>query len=243
MMKREKLPRGIRRRENALVVTFALADGTIKRRSLGMVSVGYAIEQRGIFKRQVREGTYEKRAPRAKETVFTVGDHLWPAYLLDYRNRGGKDAGRLEIAWNHLKPKFEKMRVEEVTTNSISEYIAMRRAAGVQNGTINRETAALRAAFNHGTRVTPPMVERIPAFPVRLPEAPPRKGFIGDKQYAVLAANAKEPWLRALVACAYNFGFRKGELLNLRVGQVDLLEKWIELREGETKNGEARKVH
>lgn len=56
----------------------------------------------------------------------------------------------------------------------------------------------------------------------------------------MLAANAKDLWLRALVACAYSFGFRKGELLNLHVRQVDLLDGWIEL--GTTKNNEARKV-
>jgi len=62
------------------------------------------------------------------------------------------------------------------------------------------------------------------------------------KEYALLAANARELWLRALISCAYNFGFRKSELLNLRLAQVDLLGKWIELRGGETKNGRGRKL-
>jgi integrase len=61
------------------------------------------------------------------------------------------------------------------------------------------------------------MVERIPAFPARLRESAPRKGFVTDKEYARLAANSKELWLRGLIACAYAFGFRKGELLNLRM--------------------------
>ena len=39
-----KLPRGIHRRGNSLVVSFALADGAIERRSLGLVSTGYAQE-------------------------------------------------------------------------------------------------------------------------------------------------------------------------------------------------------
>jgi integrase len=70
--------------------------------------------------------------------------------------------------------------------------------------------------------------------------------------YAVLAKNAKPLWLRTLIACAYSFGFRKGELLagssaadakGLRVRQVDLIGRKIELEEGTTKNGEGRKVH
>jgi integrase len=149
---------------------------------------------------------------------------------------------RFQIESGFLKPKFENMGIEDVTTDSVNQYIETHRAQGVQNATINRETATLRAMFHHGTRVTPPMVDRMPAFPARLKESAPRKGFITDVKYAELKNNAKPLWLRTLIACAYTFGFRKGELLNLRVRQVGLLDRWLELEEGSTKNGEARKV-
>lgn len=245
MRTKEKLPRGIRRRGNSLVVSFALADGTIERRGLGMVSVSFAVEQLGIFKRQVRENCYQPKRPRVLEVKvvhYTVND-LKTAYLVDYENRGGKDSGRLEIAWNHLKAMFGTKRVEDVTTNDVNQYIQTRRADGVENGTINRETALLRAMFNLATKVTPPMVDRVPAFPARLKESAPRKGFVTDAEYAELAKNVKDLWLRTLIACAYTFGFRKGELLDLHLRQVDLLDRWIELEEGTTKNDEARKVH
>lgn len=58
----------------------------------------------------------------------------------------------------------------------------------------------------------------------------------------MLAANAKSLWLRSLIACAFAFGFRRGELLGLRVRQIDLLDRWIELEQGTTKNDEGRKV-
>jgi integrase len=122
----------------------------------------------------------------------------------------------------------------------VNAYIASRRGQGVGPGTINRETSLLRSMYHHGTRATPPMVERIPAFPVKLKEPPARKNFVTDVEYAVLAANARELWLRALIATAYATGARKSELLNLRVNQVD--GKWIELPDGSTKNGEARKI-
>jgi integrase len=236
------LPRGIRRRGDSLVVSFALADGTIERRSLGMASVSYAVEERAKFQRQAREGCYQKKQPAPPKPVsFTVND-LWTAYLVDYENRGGKDSGRLEIAWARLKPMFETKRVEDVTTNDVNQYIKARRTDGVENGTINRETALLRAMFNLATKVTPPMVDRVPAFPARLKEPAPRKGFVTDAEYAKLAKNAKDLWLRTLIACAYTFGFRKGELLDLHVRQVDLLGRWIELEEGTTKNDEARLI-
>ncbi|HLW80627.1 MAG TPA: site-specific integrase [Candidatus Acidoferrales bacterium] len=112
--------------------------------------------------------------------------------------------------------------------------------------TINRELSALSAALYHAAKMTgeggKPLLAHVPIFPAKLPEAPPRKGFIGDAEYALLAAKANQPWLRALLACAYSFGFRKGELLGLRVSQVDLFSGWIELYGEETKNGEPRRI-
>jgi integrase len=251
MRKKNKLPRGIRRRGTSLVVSFALSDGKIERRSLGPVDLKWAITQRGLYQRQVREGTYQKRQLRPELTKkIRVADLLEP-YLRKYRNKGGKDDSRLMIGWNHLKPMFAVVPLDEVTTDLIERYIESRREPGMdkdkkawlrRNGTINREVAVLRAMFHHGTKVTPRLVHHLPAFPERLEESPARKGFIIEKQYRVLAANATQLWLRALIACAYSFGFRKGELLNLHVRQVDLLGRWIELEEGTTKNNEARKV-
>jgi integrase len=47
---------------------------------------------------------------------------------------------------------------------------------------------------------------------------------------------------RTLLALGYTYGLRKAELLNIRVGQVDLLARSIRLNPGETKNGEGRTV-
>lgn len=61
-------------------------------------------------------------------------------------------------------------------------------------------------------------------------------------QYRTLCEHCTEPWLRALLVVAYTFGFRKGELLGLRVRQVSLAERTITLEAGNTKNGDARFV-
>lgn len=49
-------------------------------------------------------------------------------------------------------------------------------------------------------------------------------------------------WLRALLTTAYSFAFRKGELLSLRVRQLDLANGTIRLKAGTTKNGEGRVI-
>jgi len=110
----------------------------------------------------------------------------------------------------------------------LEKYIEERREgvdhgeATQRNGTINRELAVLKAMFNHGSRLDPPLVSRVPRFPKRLRESDPRSGWLDDAQYEGLQENAKYVWLRGLLAIAYNFGFRKAELLGLKVRQVNL---------------------
>jgi integrase len=86
-------------------------------------------------------------------------------------------------------------------------------------------------------------VTGIPAFP-RLKEPEARQGFLSDAEYERLAAATAEEglWLRALLAVGCNFGWRKSEVLNLRVNQVDILQRVIRLDPGTTKNSEGRAV-
>jgi len=62
---------------------------------------------------------------------------------------------------------------------------------------------------------------RVPAFP-HLHEDNIRKGFIEDNDYQKLAGASPDLWLRALLEVARTYGWRKRELLNMRVSQVDL---------------------
>jgi integrase len=106
----------------------------------------------------------------------------------------------------------------------------------------NHELTVLKAMFNHGAKADPPKVFRVPRFPPRLREPNPRSGFVNDERYATLQVKAKYAWLRAVLAVAYNFGFRKGELLGLRVSQIDLKARTIHLLPGTTKNDKGRAV-
>ena len=59
---------------------------------------------------------------------------------------------------------------------------------------------------------------------------------------AELVAHCPDLWLRALLETAYHYGWRVSELLNLRVGQIDLVSRTIRLEPGTTKNQEGREV-
>jgi integrase len=239
-MKKQKLPRGLTVRGNSIIATFALCDGAIARRAVGVAGVTSTQEcqrRRLEFVRQVDLGTYESPKPRPERVKEVTCANLWDAYKRDCQNRE-KRVDRLETAWRHLELPFGQKAAAAVRTGDLVEYTAERRAAKITNGTINRELAVLKAAFRYGARSE--MISRIPMFPRRLKEARPRQGFVEDKQYKVLAANARDLWLRTFLALGYNFGLRKGELLALRVRDVDLLDGRLTVET--SKNGEGRRI-
>ena len=172
---------------------------------------------------------------------ITVAD-LYEALIADYE-RNDRDTTPWVISrWNsRLKPVFGHLRAAQVTTAQLNKYIDDQREAGWENATINRDMMALRTAFSLGHNSTPRKVHEIPVFPPRLKENV-RSGFLEETEYSVLCSHAHELWLRGLLAVAYRFGFRKEELLDLRVWQVNLLDRTIRLNRGETKNDEPREV-
>jgi integrase len=64
---------------------------------------------------------------------------------------------------------------------------------------------------------------------------------VEQAQYAALVKQCSDLYLRAMLALAYSFGFRKAELLTLKVSDVDLLAGTVRLRT--SKNGEPRQVN
>jgi integrase len=155
-----------------------------------------------------------------------------------------KAAADAKTRWDlHLKPFFGHLRAIQVGTERLSRYIVERQDAGAANATINRELACLKRMLNLGAQASPPKVVRVPKFP-RLAERNVRTGFVEDSDYNKLAdaCSSVGVWLRALFETAYNYGWRIGELQNLKVRQVDVLSSTIRLNSGETKNDDGRMV-
>ncbi|MGA7471133.1 MAG: site-specific integrase, partial [Candidatus Sulfotelmatobacter sp.] len=71
-----------------------------------------------------------------------------------------------------------------------------------------------------------------------------RTGFLESKQHDNLAAECAKVglWMRAIFEVGVTYGWRHGELLGLRVSQVNLLAGTIRLEPGTTKNKEGRQV-
>jgi integrase len=208
--------------------------------------------------RRIREATGQTSKRKAQdlltERLGAVARGEWTAprkparveelyrFLEDYtkvnRPRGLRE---LTWRWGHLSAVYGHVFASNVTSESLTRYARQRQEEGAANATINREFATLRRMFNLARRSSPPRVRDVPHFPM-LKEDNVRRGFVEDADFDRLAAAATEPWLRTFLELAFTYGWRRGELLGLRVRQLNFAARTIRLDAGTTKNGEGREV-
>jgi integrase len=202
-------------------------------------STEYAVAEK-LLKRRLAEVETKTFVPRGNVRV----DELVEDVLSDYKEQQLKSIESVRDRWRlHLFPFFRNRKASDVTTDLVRRYIKLRTEQSAKPGTINRELSILRRAFNLALESTPPKMKVVPYIPM-LKENNRRTGFLRDEEHSKLAAEcAKEGlWLRAILAVAYNYAWRRGELLGLRVRNVDLYARTIRLDVGTTKNGEGRLV-
>jgi integrase len=185
---------------------------------------------------EIDKNEYIERRGRAAKV-----EDLYTALKEHNQNNRKSSIGELDRRWKHLNPTFGSAKAAEVTTDDIRHYIRGRQEQKAADATINRELATLRRMFRLAMQSTPPKVSRVPHMPM-LKENNVRRGFVEDADFAKLAANANELWLRLFLELAFTYGWRKGELLGLRVRQVNLKNLTIRLDPGTTKNYEGREV-
>jgi integrase len=160
----------------------------------------------------------------------------------DYRINELRSLDDIKARWRlHLKPFLGSLLAVQLDSRQLESYVDSRREKQASNATINRELACLKRMFLLAYQASPPRVPSVPHFP-HLQENNVRQGFITPEQFARLVARCPDLWLRAMLETAYNYGWRVSELLNLRVGQLDLVSRTIRLEPGTTKNREGREV-
>jgi integrase len=124
------------------------------------------------------------------------------------------------------------------TTADVRAYIEKRQAAGFQNGSINRELAALKRMFRLAGQGD--HLFRVPHIPM-LKEADPRAGFFEADQFRAVLGHLPAH-LRLIARFAYETGWRREEVLHLEWRRVDLARGTATLDPGTTKNREGRVV-
>jgi hypothetical protein len=86
---------------------------------------------------------------REKVTFTELAEDL----KTDYRIQGRKSLERLENSITHLEEVFSNMRAMEINTAGVKRFIDHRQGEGAQNGTINRELAALSKMLTLGQSI------------------------------------------------------------------------------------------
>lgn len=146
------------------------------------------------------------------------------------------------------------LKMTAITSAEVAKW-RDRRLKEVTGGTVNREIDVLSAVFNHARREWDIHVEN-PIQSIKRPvKARSRDRRLSqDEERYLLAAltggerqqdgtfskGARNPWLLPLVRLALESAMRRGELLSLQWGNVDLKRRTAHLPD--TKNGDARTV-
>jgi len=163
------------------------------------------------------------------------------AHLLEYNRVNGK-ATRV-ASWNlHLAPYFGRTLATRITADMLLTYRRQRQQAGAAVGTVNRELGVLRRVLRVAYQDN--LLIRVPHITMP-PENNVRTGFLDDAQLDQLrdAAAKVGLWMRTMVELSAGaYAWRKREMLDMRVSQVDFAAGTIRLEVGTTKNKQGREV-
>lgn len=148
----------------------------------------------------------------------------------------------MQVKLKPVRAFFDNHRLVSIDQAKLTAYIATRQAAGLSNGTINRELAllgkALRLAEERGQMLRVPRIHL-------LQESPPRSGFFERADFEHVRTHlAERPDLQLAISLAHAFGWRmQSEVLQMQLRQIDLAAGTLRLEPGTTKNREGRTVY
>ena len=173
--------------------------------------------------------------PDTEGTPLTF-DTMAKAYLEDYVLQRYHSMNTARPRVEHLREFLGGWAVEAITADAVRRYQLHRRRQGAEAATINRETSALSRMFQLAIRRG--LLERMPLFPKRLEENPPRDGFFEHDEYLKVRAQAPASY-QDVLDFAYYSGWRRNEILHLTWDEVDLDGGVIRLspRRSKTKTG------
>lgn len=155
---------------------------------------------------------------------------------------------------SHVEDKYMAKRwrsyligrsIQSIKPADIHQYITDRKAGGIGPATVNRELAFMAACVNFCNRALGWTLPN-PFKGHKLKEPEGRTRWVTREEADHLITMARQqtraPWLADLMTLALNTGMRRGELLGLEWGRVDLQARRIRLEARHTKAGKGRTV-
>jgi integrase len=188
------------------------------------------------------EGRYIKKSPDAR----TLFKDLVAWYLGLPEVKAKRSYEKDQMHCTRLRAQFGDRLLKDITPAMVEAYKQerlceiSRRGKHTRPATVNREITTLKTIFNKAVKNG--KTERNPAQGVKqLKENNARDRILSPEEYARLLAHCPAH-LKPIVKLAYYTAMRRGEILKLTWGQVDLKEGFIKLRAEDTKTDEGRLV-
>ena len=189
-----------------------------------------------------REGRVAIGAPALPRLERIRFAEIADALMKHYQVTGDRQLRDVQVKLKPVRACFDHQRLVAIDQASLTTYIATRQAAGLSNGTINRELAllgkALRLAEERGQMLRVPRIHL-------LQESAPRSGFFERSDFECVRKQlAERPDLQVAISLAHALGWRmQSEVLQIHLSQVDLAAGTLRLEPGTTKNREGRTVY
>jgi integrase len=140
-----------------------------------------------------------------------------------------------------LRREICRKPVSELTILDTAKY-RDERLQCVSSGTVHREFRLLMHVWAIAKREWMLMLGSNPFADVRLPQLPPaRQRVLNKQEWNALQIHAREtrtPWLLSLMQLAYSTAMRRSEILALKWSEVDLEKKYLLIRK--SKSGHSR---
>jgi integrase/recombinase XerD len=187
-----------------------------------MVRVSLKTKDRAEAKRRLKE-LGNQHASGVSYPTSVIPSNTWDTTAQDllayYRAFNTRDPVNAGYRVEHLTRYFRNMKLGDIDSAAIIDYVNHRLKAGRAAATINVELATLRRALR--LPVEYGKLDRVPTIRMLRP-APPRSGFFEPGQFERVCAAL--PGDLALIArIGYTFGWRlKSEVQTLTRSQVNL---------------------
>lgn len=116
--------------------------------------------------------------------------------------------------------------INDIDRISINSYIRYLRESGLAPTSIIRKVASLRGFFKWATSVG--TINKNPASTLEQPKVPKRLPKVcSAKEIEEMLHNSLTPTEHAMIELLYSCGLRVSELVNLKIGDIDLNSKYV----------------
>lgn len=184
-----------------------------------------------IRKGEILQGRYQIKQP--SKMTFAEFSEIY----MEYAKANKRSWLRDHTSLKHLLPAFGAKKLSEINAHAIEEYKILR-LAFVKPSTVNREIVLLKHQFNLAIAWGKATSNPMKGLKLFREENYPERILTRDEITRLLAACSD--YSRPIVMTALHTGMRKGEILGLKWGQVDLENRVITILF--SKSGRVRKI-